>query len=228
MSKLLSSRFSYILPKLIFEFQAGFVHGRLIQANILLAQELVHHIDKGKKEGNATSSHRRELGRVIPCHRHFLSLLKNTYSEDCINFTLTILSLHIRVAAMLVFQFLDHYQSISGQLVSKDKSSCVLSTKATPARCSIMQKATYLGIPIFKGKRHILLELRGKLSFWSTIFLSFGGRIKLLQSVLTTLPIYHLNVMQMPAEVYLKIERTNFCGMESHGLNGTVEGISMI
>ncbi|GAA0156478.1 hypothetical protein LIER_13970 [Lithospermum erythrorhizon] len=52
MSKLMSARLSLILPKLISPYQAGFVQGRLIQDNILLAQELMHHIDKGKKEGN--------------------------------------------------------------------------------------------------------------------------------------------------------------------------------
>ncbi|GAA0158400.1 hypothetical protein LIER_15442 [Lithospermum erythrorhizon] len=51
-TKLLSMRLASILPKLISQFQAGFVHGRLIQDNILLSQELMHHIDKGGKEDN--------------------------------------------------------------------------------------------------------------------------------------------------------------------------------
>ncbi|GAA0166986.1 hypothetical protein LIER_22020 [Lithospermum erythrorhizon] len=51
-SKLLSTRIAPILPKLISENQAGFVRGGLIQDNILLAQEMMHHIDKGDKYGN--------------------------------------------------------------------------------------------------------------------------------------------------------------------------------
>ncbi|GAA0182299.1 hypothetical protein LIER_30353 [Lithospermum erythrorhizon] len=51
-TKLLSTRLGSISPKLISKFQAGFVHGRLIQDNVLLAQDLMHRIDKGGKEGN--------------------------------------------------------------------------------------------------------------------------------------------------------------------------------
>ncbi|GAA0164187.1 hypothetical protein LIER_19883 [Lithospermum erythrorhizon] len=47
-SKLLISRLGLLLPKLVSDFQGGFVKGRLIPDNIILAQKLVHHIDKGK------------------------------------------------------------------------------------------------------------------------------------------------------------------------------------
>ncbi|GAA0156695.1 hypothetical protein LIER_14125 [Lithospermum erythrorhizon] len=119
--------------------------------------------------------------------------------------------------------FLDHYQLVSGQVVNKEKNSCILSEKTTPARASIVLKATefrrgalpftYLGIPIYKGKRQVFLfdalieKIRERLASWSCNHLSFGARITFLQSVLNTLPMYDLQVMQMPAEVYKKIER---------------------
>ncbi|GAA0157176.1 hypothetical protein LIER_38412 [Lithospermum erythrorhizon] len=300
-SKLMSVRLAPILPKLISETQAGFVQGRLIQDNILLAQELIHHIDKGDKAGNVILNldmskafdrlswnfmHKiltkfgfsaRWIGRVMAClNNNWFSVLINGRSAgffksekgvrqgDPLSPALFILAeeyllrgLHrlytecpsiayncgygIKVPTLafaddvLIFsngskaalskvkKFLDHYQRISGQLVNTDKSTCVLSSKASRSRGAIVQKATgfkrseapftYLGIPIYKGKKQCFLfddlleKLRGKIASWSSNLMSFGGRITVLQSVLNTIPLYYLQVMQMPADVYGKIER---------------------
>ena len=45
-SKLVSNKLSPILPTLISPNQAGFVKGRSISENIMLAQEIIHHIKK--------------------------------------------------------------------------------------------------------------------------------------------------------------------------------------
>ncbi|KAL0289911.1 UNVERIFIED_CONTAM: hypothetical protein Sradi_7062600 [Sesamum radiatum] len=45
LSKLLYRRISQALPELISPSQSGFVPGRLISDNILLAQEMIHHLD---------------------------------------------------------------------------------------------------------------------------------------------------------------------------------------
>ncbi|GAA0182297.1 hypothetical protein LIER_30352 [Lithospermum erythrorhizon] len=121
-------------------------------------------------------------------------------------------------------KFLEHYQTVSGQVINKEKSSCILSHKASQARGSIVQKATgfkkgvmpfsHLGVPIYKGKRQVFLfddrmeKVRLKLVSWSSTFLSYGGRITLLQFVLTALPIYFLQVLKMPETVKSKLEST--------------------
>ncbi|XP_019264876.1 PREDICTED: uncharacterized protein LOC109242481 [Nicotiana attenuata] len=51
-SKIISIRIAKILPNLISDNQSGFVKGRLITENILLAQELVHGIKKNNQGGN--------------------------------------------------------------------------------------------------------------------------------------------------------------------------------
>ncbi|XP_059301909.1 uncharacterized protein LOC132053827 [Lycium ferocissimum] len=48
----MSNRLACILPRLISDNQSGFVHGRLITENILLAQEIIHGIRDKKEGGN--------------------------------------------------------------------------------------------------------------------------------------------------------------------------------
>ena len=51
-SKILSTRINQLLPKLILEFQTGFIPGRGIQDNVLLAQELIRDLDKKLRHSN--------------------------------------------------------------------------------------------------------------------------------------------------------------------------------
>jgi hypothetical protein len=51
-SKILANRLKQMLPKLISPRQAGFVPGRLIQDNSIIAHELFHSMKKKKKKGN--------------------------------------------------------------------------------------------------------------------------------------------------------------------------------
>ncbi|XP_027155903.1 uncharacterized protein LOC113756420, partial [Coffea eugenioides] len=51
-SKILSTRINTLLPKLILEFQTGFIPGRGIQDNVLLAQELILDLDKKLRHPN--------------------------------------------------------------------------------------------------------------------------------------------------------------------------------
>ncbi|XP_059289249.1 uncharacterized protein LOC132042737 [Lycium ferocissimum] len=48
-SKIMASRLNLLIPKLISGNQSGFISGRLITENILLTQEIIHGINKGKK-----------------------------------------------------------------------------------------------------------------------------------------------------------------------------------
>ncbi|KAL0358249.1 UNVERIFIED_CONTAM: hypothetical protein Scaly_1510600 [Sesamum calycinum] len=52
LSKLLYTKISQALPDLISSSQSGFVPGRLIADNILLGQELTHHLNMGHSKGN--------------------------------------------------------------------------------------------------------------------------------------------------------------------------------
>jgi hypothetical protein len=49
-------------------------------------------------------------------------------------------------------------------------------------------------------------KIRTRLSGWNSRFLSFGGRLVLLKSVLTSLPVYTLSFFRAPSGIISSIE----------------------
>ena len=49
-------------------------------------------------------------------------------------------------------------------------------------------------------------QLKNRLSGWKSRFLSFGGRLVLLKSVLTSLPVYALSFFKAPSGIISSIE----------------------
>jgi hypothetical protein len=71
----------------------------------------------------------------------------------------------------------------------------------------------YLGLPVGASPRRMatwepLLEsLRKRLSVWGNKYISFGGRIVLLNAVLNAIPVFYLSYLKMPVQVWKKIRR---------------------
>jgi hypothetical protein len=71
----------------------------------------------------------------------------------------------------------------------------------------------YLGLPIGANHRSIgtwdsLVEhVNKRLNSWANKFLSFGGRVVLLNSVLNAIPILYLSFMRMPVKVWRRLVR---------------------
>ncbi|KAL2512548.1 RNase H domain-containing protein [Abeliophyllum distichum] len=113
-----------------------------------------------------------------------------------------------------LFHCLEHYERVSGQLVNRDKSGFMVPKRSPPSRIQILehitgfkrqhQPFTYLGIPLFKGARKtfvyddLLQKIKSRISGWAFRLLSSGGRITLLRCVLSSLPLYLLQIMQPP------------------------------
>ena len=72
---------------------------------------------------------------------------------------------------------------------------------------------TYLGLPL--GMRHNTTEVwdgveerfRKKLAFWKRRYISKGGRLTLLRSTLSNLPIYIMSLFRMPKGVKARLEK---------------------
>jgi hypothetical protein len=88
-----------------------------------------------------------------------------------------------------------------------------LHVAASALRCKVGKiPFLYLGLPIGGDPRRlgfwdpVLARIRSRLSGWGSRFLSFGGRLVLLKSVLTSLPVYALSFFKAPAGTISSIE----------------------
>ncbi|EOY00968.1 Uncharacterized protein TCM_010873 [Theobroma cacao] len=72
---------------------------------------------------------------------------------------------------------------------------------------------TYLGLPL--GAKHnstrfwdlVFEKVRRKLAGWKTKMLSFGGRITLLKSILTSMPVFYMSLFQVPHKVKNELKK---------------------
>lgn len=113
--------------------------------------------------------------------------------------------------------FLIKYQEGTGQLINPNKSSIIFSNHIAPSKVKDILQLTgfnpshlpikYLGVPLHKGKRKIILfdeilsKIKTKIQGWERHTLSAGGRLTLIKSVLTSMPLYLLQVIQAPKTV---------------------------
>ena len=71
---------------------------------------------------------------------------------------------------------------------------------------------TYLGVPIFKSAikpanwNPIIDKLKAKIQNWGAGWLTLAGKLVLLKSVLSSIPIYQTSILLAPASVINKIE----------------------
>ena len=79
----------------------------------------------------------------------------------------------------------------------------------------------YLGVPVGANMRKasswepIISKFQSKLSSWKAKMLSFGGRLVLIKSVMSNLPVYFFSLYRAPSKVikYIDRIRMNFFGV---------------
>ena len=81
-------------------------------------------------------------------------------------------------------------------------------------RCnSVSFPIKYLGFPLGSSPRRysswkpVIDSFKRKLASWKSKFLSFGGRVTLIKSVLGSLPIYFMLLFKMPEKVALELDK---------------------
>ncbi|PKA59073.1 Putative ribonuclease H protein [Apostasia shenzhenica] len=116
----------------------------------------------------------------------------------------------------------DVYNNWSGQKINKAKSSICFSKKMKRSRkrmiankwgFRIQAEGKYLGIPLISRRpvkadfQHIIDSVRNRISSWGTRYLSLAGRVTLINSVLTSIPIFSLSHTFVPSNVMAEIEK---------------------
>ncbi|PKU82762.1 Putative ribonuclease H protein [Dendrobium catenatum] len=122
-----------------------------------------------------------------------------------------------------VLRFFEQFEAVSGLIFNKTKSGFVISKNVNHNRVmdiknlsgfsQVVLPLKYLGIPLFKGRKKTFLfeelisKVHNRLSSWDSNFLSFGGRLVLIKSVLALIPVYSFQVLLPPKNVCLRIDR---------------------
>ncbi|PKU76701.1 Putative ribonuclease H protein [Dendrobium catenatum] len=110
-----------------------------------------------------------------------------------------------------------------GLAINKDKSSFIVSNYVNHGRVNTIKRVCgfncialpikYLGTPIFKGrKRNQIFEeiftiFQKKIVNWNSNFLSFGGRLVLIKSVLNSIPIFIFHTLHPSEPICRRLER---------------------
>lgn len=115
--------------------------------------------------------------------------------------------------------FLTHYENSSGQRINMNKSNFYAGTSANVGMIESLNGFEsknlpfyYLGAPIAKGEKKIELlaplldKIRNKLKGWNLKMISQRGRWVLIRSVISSLPVYLLQVCNPPLTVLKMIE----------------------
>ncbi|KAI3452547.1 hypothetical protein Pfo_009211 [Paulownia fortunei] len=106
-----------------------------------------------------------------------------------------------------IMKLIQHYCVASGQLINKEKSSVIISNNCSNLITQRLQyitefsikhlPVTYLGAPLYKGNK----------KRWEKSTLSHRGRLALIKSTLSIMPIYLLQVLQPPKTVLHHIDQ---------------------
>nr|XP_009626603.1 uncharacterized protein LOC104117277 [Nicotiana tomentosiformis] len=220
-SKIMSSRLNSILPKIISDNQTGFLKGRSITENVLLAQKIIQGI--GKKNFGGNTVIKLDMAKAYDRFRGFsmvqsgLQVTHLAYADDVIIF-----SSGGKRTLKLVMHQLQNYEKCSGQLINTGKSCFLVDPKASNIAIQRIKEVTgyrnsnfpitYLRCPLYVGRKRIshFSEIVSKLvkrtTGWQGKLLSVGGRATLIKHVLQSQPIYLLSALEPPKTVLKQLE----------------------
>ena len=85
---------------------------------------------------------------------------------------------------------------------------------AKELRCMIgALSSSYLGLPLGAQHNSVVVwdvieeRYRRKLTLWKRQYISKGGRLTLLRSTLSSLPIYYISSFRLPRRINVRLER---------------------
>ena len=113
------------------------------------------------------------------------------------------------------------FEALSGLRINLDKSEILpvgrvenLELLALEVGCKVGRLPTsYLGIPLGANHKSVAVwdgveeRFRKRLAVWKRQFISKGGRMTLIRSTLSSMPIYLMSLLRIPRAVSLRLER---------------------
>ncbi|XP_073059743.1 uncharacterized protein [Primulina eburnea] len=207
LAKVLENRLKNILGKTIAENQSAFIKGRQILDCCLIANEIVEDHRRNKKRGwvfkvdlekdFGLDRGRGSMGvsRILPFRYSSMVDLEESFRgrEDYVK------------------GILYHLFSLTLSLMGWDEEVDSLASQIGCKRDNWPIK--YLGAPLGGDPKSaefwepVLSKMSKKLASWKKSFLSRGGRLMLIKSVLSAMPTYYMSLFRVPARVEKKMEK---------------------
>ncbi|XP_055824355.1 uncharacterized protein LOC129892841 [Solanum dulcamara] len=175
-SKLLCLRLAPILPQLISDNQSGFVKGRSISENIMLAQEIIHNIKRPTVGDNVVI--KLDMAKVY-----------ETTSGQLINKDKSQFMLPLNTNPDII-----------------DRIGRITGFKCTHGPITYLGCPLYIGRQRIIYYTGMVSKVISKIRGWQNKILSFGGRATLVKSVLQSLPIYLLSAIRPTATTINQIK----------------------
>ena len=110
------------------------------------------------------------------------------------------------------------FEAMSGLKVNLDKSEIIVVGRvenveevALEFGCKVSKLPSYLGLPLGARFKEVATwdgveeRLRKRLSLWKRQYIYKGGRMTLIWSTLSSMPIYCMSLFQMPRSVSLRL-----------------------
>ncbi|XP_060187662.1 uncharacterized protein LOC132616912 [Lycium barbarum] len=194
-SKLLNSKLSTILPRIISQNQSGFVKGRAITENIFLTQQIFN-----------------DIGKQVPRDNIVIKLdMSKAYDKVSWNFLCLMLRKMGNAIIQLILSTSATYEQVSRQQINTTKCSFSMAASANVWTISRIKRLTdiryeeliikYLGCPIYSGRKKneifsdLVTKVVNKIKGWHLKLLSTGGRAILIKHILIALNIHTLVVV---------------------------------
>ncbi|KAK1320825.1 hypothetical protein QJS10_CPA03g01353 [Acorus calamus] len=226
-AKVLANRLKIVIASMIEENQTAFIPGRLLQDGFMVTQERISAVHRDKRSGIVIKLDFSKaydnvdwdfLLKVLSRHGFEPNWLRMV--RDCIS---------TAKASVLVNGKPCGFFHLNKGLRQGDPLSPLLFVSGVVQLANIFRCNTsefpfrHLGLPLHLGKflkaewSPLIERFEQRLEGWKSNLLSIGGRLILLQSVLTNLPIFFLSVFKIPKGVLARIDairkRFLWCGL---------------
>ncbi|XP_078174446.1 uncharacterized protein LOC144568092 [Carex rostrata] len=202
-----------LLQILVSNAQTAFINGRSIMESFLVAREYLSHcqrrnipsilykVDFAKAFDTVDWCFLTNLLVERGFPPRWLSAITNVLITSSLSVkNLAGLKINMRKSTFVPIAITKHLTSVIQDIIGCTPTKLPITYLGLPLTCKRLRKADF---------QPLLNSVRSKMANWSSSILSYGGRVTLLKSVLTALPLHYIQAMKLPKCVINQIDRAH-------------------